>query len=176
MLLECEVCCAHTEQVVLHQAISSTELIPAPFLNLAQEQGSLGADCSARMIAAALLRAAFLFPSLSQEPVCKTETVLIAGESLAAALGYFHGLNMHTYCVCGWGSWENTRREPLPATRAPHPTHCFLLDLWRMNCQQQAVEKINILPKPFLTSNLQRKTLPCTVQSFLSTGKFSRSL
>lgn len=78
------------------------------------------------MIAAALLRAAFLFPSLSQERVCKTETILIAAESLAAALGYFHGLNTHTYCVCGWGSWENTRSEPLPATGAPHAAHCVL--------------------------------------------------
>lgn len=126
MLLECKVCSAHTKQVLLHWAVSSTELIPAPFLNLAWEQGSLGADCTARMIAAALLRAALLFPSLSQDCVCGTETVLIAGESLAAALGCFHVLNMHTYCVCGWGSWENTRSRPLPAPRAPHPPHCLL--------------------------------------------------
>lgn len=126
MLLECKVCFAHTRQVLLHQAISNTELIAAPFLNLAWEQGSLGADCTARVIAAALLRAALLFPSLSQDCVCETETVLIARESLAAAPGCFHVLNMNTCCVCGWGSWENTRSGPLPAPRAPHPTHCVL--------------------------------------------------
>lgn len=126
MLLERKVCCAHIEQVVLHQAISNTELMPAPFLNLAWEQGSLGAACTARMIAAALHRASFLFLSLSQECVCETETVLIAGESLAAALGCLHVLNMHAYCVCGWGSWENTRSRALPAPRALHATHCLL--------------------------------------------------
>lgn len=126
MLLECKVCCAHIEQVVLHQAISSTELIPAPFLNLAWEQGSQGTDCTARMIAAALHRAAVLFLSLSRECVCETETVLIAGESLAAALGCLHVLNMHTYCECGWRSWENTRSRALAAPRALHPTHCLL--------------------------------------------------
>lgn len=79
MHLGYKVCCAHTKRVVLQQAISNLELISAPFLNLAWEQRSLGAGCSARMIPAALFRAAFLFPSLSQECVCETETALIAG-------------------------------------------------------------------------------------------------